>query len=509
MSVFEDARDAQDGSRIETDLAIIGGGVAGITLAHALANTGLQICLIEAGGMSYDPAGHALYEGENVGVDYPLRANRLRYLGGSSNHWGGYCLSLDDIDFEKRDWVPYSGWPITRQELAPYYVPATERVQLNPPNFDDPQYWAMHTAEPLIKTGSGRMRNRFVQFSPPTRFGERYIEDLKRAPNVRVLLNANVVNIATEASARHVTHLDIKTLTGRHLAVQARRFVLATGGLENPRMLLLSDGVVKQGLGNQNDLVGRFFMEHPHVSGFGEAVVADLKRMPPIYRERVKVEGVPAQAAFAPSFNFMREHGLLNAMFMLGLAGRYKEQALTDTGSEMAVNHQQMLRAARPFLRDGDPFGEDGVWLGIGGACEQLPNPDSRVSLSNERDALDLRKIKLDWRLCELSRRSLLTHIRSLAMELGALGIGRMTINIPDDGIWPEVVNGGAHHMGTTRMHDDPKQGVVDRNCRVHGVDNLYIAGSSVFTTSGAANPTLTLVALTLRLADHLRESRA
>ena len=147
--------------------------------------------------------------------------------------------------------------------------------------------------------------------------------------------------------------------------------------------------------------------------------------------------------------------------------------------------------------------------MGIGCACEQVPNPDSRVTLAGDRDALGLRRIRLDWRLTEQDRRSLVAHVRSLGREFAAAGIGRMLVRLEDDGRWPEVVAGGSHHMGTTRMSDEPTRGVVDRNCRVHGVDNLYVAGSSVFPTSGSANPTLNILALAYRLTDHLREQLA
>jgi choline dehydrogenase-like flavoprotein len=278
-------------------------------------------------------------------------------------------------------------------------------------------------------------------------------------------------------------------------------------------MLLLSNKTMAQGLGNQHDLVGRFFMEHPHLSGCGETIAADPGRLPPIFLYRVQVAGRSAHAAFNPSEAFLRERRLLNATFMVGVAKKYHASQPPSSDPETWARHTEMLMAARHFLADGEgPIDADdpdfvGVWLGNGCACEQAPNPDSRVSLSDERDALGLNKIRLDWRLTEQDRRSLVEHVRSLALELGAQGIGRTLMNLEDDGRWPEVVRGGSHHMGTTRMHDDSKKGVVDRNCRVHGIDNLYVAGSSVFPTSGSANPTLTIVALTLRLADHLRGS--
>lgn len=507
--MFTDARTLPDHTRLHADIAVIGGGPAGITLALAFANSKTRVCIVEAGGLELDAETQALYQGENAGIDYPLAGNRLRYFGGSSNHWGGYCRPLDPIDFEQRDWVPFSGWPFGIEELLPYYEPASRIVEIAPGRFEDMAYWQQHTGESLPEPVTGRMQMRFVHFSPPTHFGSRYREDLDQAQNIQVLLNANAVNIAAAEEGRAVTGLEVRTLTGRAHTVRARHYVVATGGLENPRTLLLSNDVVPAGLGNQNDLVGRFFMEHPHLSGFGEIVLADLKRLPAIYRERVRVEGRNANAAFNPSDAFLRDRRLLNATFMAGLAGNY-HRGMTSDWDHVPL-HMDMLNAARPFLADGegaiDPQDPEliGHWLGLGCSCEQVPNPDSQVTLGEERDALGLRRIRLDWRLTEQDRRSLVEHMRSLAMEFGALGIGRMLLNVEDDGLWPEKVSGGSHHMGTTRMHDDPKQGVVDRNSRVHGVDNLFVAGSSVFPTSGAANPTLTLVALTLRLADHLK----
>ena len=507
--MFIDARSLPDQTHIEVDLAIIGGGPAGITLAREFIGSPVRVCLVEAGGREADPSVQALYEGESTGIEYSLTANRLRFLGGSSNHWGGYCRPLDPIDFEQRDWVPHSGWPFGIEEIAGYYPKATEIVEAGTPHFADRLYWQEQTGEQQPDMVTGRMHLRYVQFSPPTAFGRRYGDDLQRGGNVDVWLNANVVDIATTAQAAAVTHLDIRTLTGLSHTVKARYYVLATGGLENARMLLLSNRVIPAGLGNQHDLVGRFFMEHPHLPGFGEIVVADLKRLPLTYYGRALVEGRYATAAFNPSESFLRERRLLNATFSAGEAGVYRQDTKSDWPK--AGQHLEMLRAAQPFLTlDGgppDPQQPDylGRWLGLGCACEQVPNPDSRVMLADERDALDLPKMRLDWRLTEQDRRSVVEHMHSLAMEFGALGVGRLLLDVKDDGIWPDQVMGGSHHMGTTRMHDDPRQGVVDRDCRLHGTDNLFVAGSSVFPTSGAANPTLTLVALALRLADHLK----
>ena len=510
--MFTDARTLADRTSLEADLAIIGGGVAGITLARALAGSQIRVCVVEAGGLEPDPNVQSFYEGENTGIDYSPSATRLRLFGGSSNHWGGYCRPLDAIDFEQRDWVPFSGWPFAVDELIPYYQPAAEIVEVAPGHFDDGDYWQRMTGERLPELPSGRMRLQFVQFSPPTRFGSRYRDELKAATNIRVLLNANVTRISAAVDARGVEQLDIRTLNGLRHSVRARSYVLAAGGLENARMLLLSNNVVQSGLGNQNDLVGRFFMEHPHMGGFAEIVVADLKRLPKLLRERVMVEGRYAKAAFNPTQAFLRERQLLNATFMMGVAGNYKAaDNLPDSANADDLARRDMLMAARRFLIDDADAVKSGrtdaigIWMGVGGSCEQAPNPDSRVSLSTHRDVLDLPRIKLNWRLTEQDRLSFYTHLHALALEFGALGIGRLRLMVADPQQWPQPLGGGSHHMGTTRMSDDPLRGVVDRNCKVHTVGNLYVAGSSVFPTSGVANPTLTIVALTLRLADHLK----
>lgn len=506
--MFIDARALPASSRFEADLAIIGGGAAGIAIARAFVGTRTLVCLVESGGLERDPEVQALYEGEITGLDYPLSGSRVRCFGGTTTHWGGFCRPLDAIDFEPRDWVPHSGWPFGREELDPYYPGAAALVEVGEPRFEDPDYWREQTGEGLLAWRTGRVYDRFFQFSPPTRFGSRYRDDLGKADNVRVLLHANVTNIAAAEGGGAVDHLAVRTLTGQGHEVRARSYVLAAGGLENARILLYSNDVQPAGLGNGNDLVGRFFMEHPHIGGMAEIVVAELPRLPRIYRDSVAVEGRTARVAFVPRPDFLREARLLNASFTVGVAGSYPAAGKPPDGPPTAAAHAAMLRAAGPFLaqeRNPDRRETLGHWLGVGCACEQVPNPDSRVLLLRDKDALGLPRLHLDWRLTEQDRRSFYQHVRSLGLELAAQGVGRMLVKVEDDGIWPRHVGGGSHHMGTTRMHDDPKRGVVDANCRVHGIDNLYLAGSSVFPTSGSANPTINLLALALRLVEQLK----
>lgn len=504
-----DARTLDDNHHIDADIAIIGAGPAGISLARRLANAKTRVCLIESGGLGPEAPTQDLYQGETPGIAYPISTSRLRYLGGSSGHWGGFCRPLDPIDFEQRDWIALSGWPFGREALDPYWQAASTAVEVGAPEYENRDYWALATGEPLVDWRADRVMTRFFQFSPPTRFGERYRSELEHSPNIQLLLYANLTRIAALPSAQAVDHLEVQTLSGRRHQVIAKRFVLAAGGIENARLLLLSDDVMPSGLGNQNDMVGRCFMEHPHLGGFADIVIADIGRLPLIFRDRVSVDGRAARVCYIPRPGFLRRERLLSASFTMSAVETFEPDSEARPDPSIA-SMRGMLAAARPFVSDEKSAQTGlGVRMGVGCACEQVPNPDSRVTLSDQTDALGLRRSRLDWRLTEQDRRSLVANIHALGRELAATGIGRLRPRLSDDGLWEPRVSGGSHHMGTTRMSDDPKRGVVDRHCRVHGVDNLYIAGSSLFPTGGSANPTLNILALAYRLADHLEQQSA
>ncbi|HEX7649628.1 MAG TPA: FAD-dependent oxidoreductase, partial [Noviherbaspirillum sp.] len=267
--MFIDTRRIQQGMVVDTTVCIIGGGVAGITLAMELDKKGIDVVLLESGGFNPDDDTRDLYRGEDVGEwRYNFAdGSRSRFLGGSSNCWGGWCRPLDPWDFEKRDWVAHSGWPFGLSELAPYYERTHALLKLGPNNFD-PDFWerSINRSDvrriPLV---SGKVRDTISQFSPPARFGKLYRDKLKRSQRVRVFLYANATNIDTDRAGRTVTHIDIATLTGIRAKVTAKTYVLATGGIENARLLLASNKVLPAGLGNGHDLVGRFFMDHPRL----------------------------------------------------------------------------------------------------------------------------------------------------------------------------------------------------------------------------------------------------
>ena len=495
-----DARTVPAGSTLETDLAIIGGGPTGIALALALANTPIRVLLLESGGMERDEDTQALYKGRETGVPYiPLDAGRLRYFGGSSNHWGGYCRPLDTIDFEEREWLPHSGWPFGREEIDAYFPRAQSLVEAGPFIYDDPAKWTAAFNQPPIPLGNGGIYTTYFQFSKqggqnpqhlPTYFGVRYADDLKRPHNLNVLLHANVTQLRLAPNAAALDRLDVATLSGRKFTVKAKFAVMALGGIENARLLLASNEMIHSGVGNGNDLVGRFFADHP-IPGQTAVLVVFNGNPAPYYQNPCDALGTVVRAAYAPSDKFKRERRLLGSLatieneIQLDAVG---QAAVATTASALSVDASQM-RA-----------------YNLGCGLEVEPDPDRRVRLTSARDRLGMPRLELDVRISD----SVFAHYRETLKELGrqllASRSGMIRLNRATREEWLSVMDWGNHHMGTTRMHVSPKKGVVDANSRVHGLANLYIAGSSIFPTYSASNPTMNSIALTLRLADHLRK---
>lgn len=494
-----DGRTLPDGSDLTADLAIIGAGAAGITIARELAGKQISVALIESGGEDFDEDAQSLADGDAVGIDYPLETARLRMLGGSTNHWGGWCRPLDAIDFEKRDWVPHSGWPITRAQLDAHYRRAQNICQIGPFAYDDPAYWQTASGgkmKPLPLAGAPS-QTRFFLLSPPTKFGEVYKQDLKSAANIKTYLHTTTTEIVPTDDLASIDHLRLATFNGGRFTLKARFYVLATGGIDNARMLLASNSVAADGLGNGHDQVGRYFMEHPHLNGPGWTVVASPSQVAPYYAKPSTIAGTIVCGCFMPSPTYLRDNRLLNSIVTF----HPREQVDADT--DAFRTDAQVLSAVRR-LHTRATSGDLGQRFGMNASCEQAPNPESRVTLSSERDKLGVPRLRLDWRLTAQDRDSLHQNLVGLARSFGLWGEARLQVLFKSGPVWEDPGGWGHHHMGTTRMGEDPKTSVVNADSRVHGISNLYVAGSSVFPTSGAANPTLTLVALSLRLADHL-----
>lgn len=541
--MFIDTRQVESGSVVETTVCIIGGGVAGITLAMELDKQGIDVVLLESGGFNPDNDTRDLYRGEDVGEwRYNFAdGSRSRFLGGSSNCWGGWCRPLDPWDFEKRDWIDHSGWPFGLDELMPYYERTHELLKLGPLNFD-PEFWekSINRSDvrriPLV---TGKIRDTISQFSPPARFGKLYREQLKRSQRVRVYLYANALHIDTDRPARTVSRVQVATLTGRKIEVSAKQFILATGGIENARMLLASNKVQPSGLGNGNDLVGRFFMDHPRLfvgnikftKEWSRNKLSDVKYH--YMNAAVAAHGTCIAHQFALTPETMREEGILNSRIWFcstfpgeGSEGalalyRIKQAMLKKEQSDWSLGKDMLTMMAHPLDTLGYGYTRlfQPRWL-IKGVKFQIivepePDPNSRVMLSpTQKDQLGMNRVRVDWRLGSKVQRTFDRSLALLAEDMRRSGVAEVDLDPPIEGKkWPSDLEGTWHHMGTTRMHDSPKHGVVDRNCLVHGMTNLYVAGSSVFPTAGANFPTITLSALAFRLSEHVakavRESSA
>jgi choline dehydrogenase-like flavoprotein len=500
LSAFLDARSLPRDTVLTPDLAIIGGGPAGISLALAMADSGQDVLLLESGGLAFEANAQKLYEGSETGVSYvALDGGRLRFLGGSSNHWGGWCRPLDKIDFEDRSRVPHSGWPFARGEIEPYFARAQALMEAGPWVYDSADQ-AVSDSGPLLRLGPGGVYTSWFQFSKtrdstlPTHFGDRYRDDLKRAPHITTLLNANVTGIRLSSDAGHVDRLDVATLSGNRLAVKPRYTVLATGAIENARLLLASNDVMTAGVGNGNDLVGRFFADHPIPRDVASLVLFD-GRIAPFYTNFLTLpNGAVLRAALSPRPEFLRAHGVVGSL----------------TTVENEIKLDPFATAAVETTAEAlgmDASGAKAFSLGCG--MELAPDPERRLTLGSQRDALGLPRLNLHVTISDDD----FVHFRQTLAELGrqllATKSGMIHLSYNDRHEWLAAMDWGNHHLGTTRMSADPKQGVVDAMSKVHGVGNLYVAGSSVFPTYGSSNPTLNLVALTLRLADHLKKVMA
>jgi choline dehydrogenase-like flavoprotein len=492
LPAFVDARTIPSGTTFEPDLAIVGGGPAGLTLAMALATLPIKILLLESGGLEFNAITQELYTGDQTGnAKYlELDGSRLRMLGGATNHWGGWTRPLDPIDFERHDWLPHSGWPISYHALAAYFPRAQELIEAGPVLYD-----RLKPDEPPVRLGEGGVYTSWFQFSKtrdadvPTPFGKRYAQDLATQDNLQVLLNANVTHLQLAADAGSLASFDVATLSGKRLTVKAKYTVLACGAMENARLLLASNDVMKAGVGNANDLVGRFFADHAIPRDTAMLVLFDGS-IPAYYKITSDVGGAHARATFSPTDAFREKHKLLGSL----------------TTVENHVDLDDLGRAAVAVTASalGVDAGHAKAWS-MGCGLEPAPDPDRRLTLTGERDALGLPRLSLNMRISDLDFLRYRLTMKELGRQLLAARAGMIRLNRRSRAQWLQTMDWGNHHMGTVRMSDDPNAGVVDADLKVHGIGNLFVAGSSAFPTYGSSNPTMNLVALTLRLADHVK----
>ena len=535
--MFSDARLIAKGSTLQADICVVGAGIAGIALAREFIGRGESVIVLEGGSLEFTKSWHnlptvirrhtlgeqALAQGKIAGeVYYPLRFTRARAFGGSSRAWhehrGLQAHPLDAIDFETRDGWSDHGWPFDRPALDPFYRRAQELCGLGPFAYDV-DTWEASGYGARLPLDADLVRSEIFQFGEDSQF-DRYEAEFAAAENVNVVLHATAVHIADKDG--RVDRIDCATRSGNRFSVRARTIVLAVGAIETARLLMTSTDSHPAGIGNQHDLVGRYFMEHPDAAvGYlipGPDVDPDAFAL---YEHQRAGEHLTVEAMIRLSDDVLKSERLLNAVLRLrptyssGMSpavqsaqvirrsvhygvpsrGLAKHAIRTVLGARQIVRHYATWRSGRR----ADVFGIDVM-------AEQAPIRDSRVRLARRRDALGVPVTVLDWRLTRPDWESIYRTVKIFGESVRQAGLGTVVSTV-GDGKAPPAIFGNWHHLGTTRMHRDPARGVVDENSRVHAMDNLYIAGGSVFPTGGYANPSLTIVALSLRLADHLKST--
>lgn len=543
--MLEDIRKLPDGMTVEFDLCIVGSGPVGLSLAREFIGSSLRVCILESGGVELDAATQALAAGETAGDRFvSLSRMRRRQFGGLSNAWnvqvenyaqhGVRHAPFEPIDFEKRDWLAYSGWPFGRDHLDPFYRRASEICGIGSLDYSADS-WEERLSKRLPFVG-GELETAIFKFGPSARFFGDGRVALQGAANITVYLYANVLEIEASENVSEVTGLRVASLSGQRYTVKARRYVLAAGAIENARLLLASNRVQKTGLGNGRDLVGRFFMDHPVIrtgflfpydrSAFSEHALYDMR-----YLDKLTVMG---RLVFSEETRRREKLLGFTTLFFPRTRRQQSPAHLAVREFRQAVRERRMPAHTGKLLADFagnlDDFLLDyykhalrrdhlfpslsrGGWSTHAGnekryekfelisQTEQSPDPNNRVTLSRTRDRLGSNLPKLTVRWGSSDKESIHRAHAILLRQLAEVGLGRLALENIDNSVGLSL----HHNMGTTRMHEDPGQGVVDPDGRVHGIANLYIAGGSVFPTGSYANPTLTMVAMALRLADYLK----
>lgn len=507
------------------DLCIVGTGAAGLAIATEMLASHFKIVLLESGGMELEPPTQALYDAEISGLRHTgTTEGRFRTCGGSTTRWGGQALPLMPSDFERRDWVSHSGWPIAFDELISYYSRACRFLLTDQMNFDSDLFLHLRTCPPTMN--SQRVWYHFSKWSPKPNVREIYLPQIAGSDRCTLVLHANVTDIDLEQNLDRVKTIKVRSLAGMAASVQARAFVLCAGGIETARLLLANNRQQVNGIGNQHDLVGRFFQDHPNamVGWLKSPNPAKVQRYFNVFHKR----GLKYSVRLTATSQWQREHRTLNAsMGVIFVQENAVLQELKD--SYLAMRNRQINRtvlrkslhaASHPtaavapiwhYLVKGRSFAP-GAKFQICLTCEQEPNPESRVLLADKTDALGVRQANVRWQLTDLTRYSMQEFAKVLCEEFRNSGFGEIALDpwVSDiSPTWVEHINDQFHHMGTARMHDLPHQGVVNRDCRVHGISNFFVGGSAVFPTSSHSNPTLTIIALCLRLSDLLKRELA
>jgi choline dehydrogenase-like flavoprotein len=503
-----------DASPVAT-VCVIGSGPAGAIASVELAKTGVDVIVLEAGSKDPDHRIDTNLNNVEVSGNVDLRFGVSRQLGGATNLWSGRLTPFLEIDFERRDWVPDSGWPIAGADLEPHYRRAGEILGIPGHSHfacDDRPFISSDKIEILT----------FQWARKPFNAGDYLKSAAARLDTLRLVLNAPVTRLFERDGGGSVDSVEIALPAGAAARARAQHFVVAAGGIETPRLLLNSNSVRPAGIGNDHDMVGRYLSTHPKANMASLILNKRVSTSHPLFTDK-PLHGGLVRYGVGLSASAQREHRLLNHYVQLLPFLEYQANSLFERikGSSVLdaplIDRTPLIRGIVPGigLLAFEAIGRMGKFQRrarkfiLRAFLDQFPNPDNRVRLSQHNDAFGAPKADVKWTWTKNDRESVIQFFRLMAADVEKRRIGRIDysgLERTDD--WP-LIGIHSHFLGTTRMGEDPRTSVTTRDCRVHGSDNLYVAGPSLFPVYGYANPVYTIGALSLRLADHLKEKLA
>jgi GMC oxidoreductase/NAD(P)-binding Rossmann-like domain len=552
-----DAEKLEDGTTLSSDIAVVGAGPSGIVLALELAKAGYDVALLESGRFHFSEAIQNLGEASYFDPEFhsPMSECTRRQVGGTSVIWGGRCIPYDPVDFDKRSYIPHSSWPVTYEEMETYFPRACDyffcgKAEFNIKNIPNIKQKSIIPGLPDEQV----LTSMLERWSFPTNFGKEYFNELKQYQRIKLLYGLTCTEIESNDSGSQVEALQAKILGGKTLRVKSRKYVLAGGGLNTTRLLLASDRKHPGGIGNHSGLLGRFYMGH--LSGDIAVVHFNTSPKETVFGFDRDSDNMYLRRRFSFSREFLHEQKLTNIVAWLGAPKFYDPSHGNGILSfaYLALNSRVLgkyltAKAIRKSLIGKDKgnyqahlinilkdFGEILSFIPRFGYkryiakrkipalfvysaaneyllhyhSEQVPNLDSTVSLSDEQDELGMRRLNINRRCTSQDIESVVRSHEYWDAHLRKHDCGYLKY-LSDDleaSVW-EQTRDGFHQIGTTRMSDNLKTGVVGPNCNIHGFDDLFVASSSIFVTSGQANPTFMIVTFALRLADYLKKQLA
>lgn len=499
------------------EVCVVGAGAAGICLAVELERQGKQVMVLEGGGREVEDAAQEPYQSEVVGRPHRgVHTGRFRAHGGTTTRWGGQILELNAEDFERREWIAESGWPFSRAELEPFYRRALEFEGLGGAIRDDAGVWKrIGVDEPRFPA----MQTYLTRWCPEPNFARLHGKTLETSERIQVWLHANAVELMMDGETAR--GLRCRTQSGQEMVVHAEQFIFCMGAIECVRFFLQPrEGELAW---NRSGLLGRHFQDHIDANAavvrprdrrrfsriFDNIFVGGYKyhpkiRLEPDEQRRAQILNCAATMSFVSDLD--EALGATKTAAKHLLRGRWSEVRAAEL--LQSVRHAPLLvRQTLRYALEHRAYNPSSAEIHLRVHCEQRPDGESAITLSDERDSLGLLRTRLDWRISELELRTIRSFAEAAAGSLGDVAEVQLDEALLEGGAeFLRRCDDSNHHMGGMRMAVSAGDGVVTPELLLHGTRNAYVCSGAVFPTSGFSNPTHTVIALALRLADRLAQ---